>query len=615
MTRLSPPTIERNIQLLSREWPEIAHRLQTESSTDTVQLIPAKDGFLACRLSDSKQQVWIHSDRAPRQETLSPLRDFQPGEGELVIVWQSGLGYLASELCTLRANGPNWFRLIVVESRTTVFRASLQVTNYDGLLNSRSTYLLVGSDAEDRLLSLLKRFPWLLKNRVTVLPGSIPSTSFSSIRNSQFVIRNSSPSTLSTLEHIRTVVQELQDRSKEELTFLHTRLSPEASSHRVVVSAGLYPAHAQRLCEAFHCLGWEVVQRMEPSSLTRFVEDPDSFLDVCRDGFPGLVLSFGGKSDLSLEDLRQLRSRGVTVAAWFYDNPFRFPLPDEELSQLDEAFVFDRYYESFFRERGIRACATLPAAFGISPPPAPPPDSYLEEISFLGSTGIDRIVRFSHDLPPDDREVTNLSRETITRLLEMSSLELREEMERLAGYDGSDLSRLRLLVLEEFLSYRIRIRYLTGIADLPLGIYGDTNWGNPKAVGNLTSCYRGKGTRFPDETIELYRTSKINVNIFHAQCIDSVTTRVYDTLAAGGFLLSEYRPILEREFEIGKEFEIFHTPDELREKALHYLQNEKKREQIAQQGREKVLHSASYENRVFRLLEILKDRIGKRAES
>jgi len=401
-------------------------------------------------------------------------------------------------------------------------------------------------------------------------------------------------------------VQQLYDQSEKELASLRAKLSPDNSSHRVVVSAGLYPAHSKRLCEAFHNLGWEVVQRLEPSALTRFIEDPDSFLDVCRHGFPQLALSFGGKSDLSLEDLRQLRSRGATTAAWFYDNPFRFPLTEEELSALDAVFVFDKYYESFFRERGIRMCTTLPAAFGISPPPPPPANSYTEKISFLGSTGIDRIVRFSHDLPPDDRKITNLSKETITSLLNMSGPQLRKEMERLAGFEGTDLSRLRLLLLEEFLSYRIRIQFLTAIADLPLGIYGDTNWGNPKATGTLTSCYRGKGTRFPDETVELYRTSKINLNIFHAQCIDSVTTRVYDILAAGGFLLSEYRPILEREFEIGREMEIFRTPEELRKKAIYYLRNEKEREQIAQRGREKVLGAASYENRVHGLLDTLK---------
>jgi hypothetical protein len=446
----------------------------------------------------------------------------------------------------------------------------------------------VGPESEEQLMEFASRHPWLLRSGITLLPGS------------EF------PDSELELARIRDRIRTLECDATQKLASLQKQARPRGGRAKplAIVSAGLHPAHAERLCAAFPHHGWDVSKRLEPSVVTRFIEDQHSFLDICREGLPELVLSFGGKSDLSLEDLRQLRMRGVKLAAWFYDDPLRFPLADEDLSLLDVVFVFDRYYETFFTQRGAR-CHTLLAASGLVPPGDPVPGCYSEEALFLGSTGIDRVTRYARDDPSAAQEMARLSEQTILQLLETGGEERRRQIEKMAPYDGSMASRLRLLLLEEFLSYQMRIRFLSAIADLPLAIYGDSHWGNRQMVGSLSNCFRGRGTRFPDETAELYRTSKINVNVFHVQCVDSITTRVVDTLIVGGFVLSEYRPILERDFQIGKDLDVFHTPDELREKVRYYLEHDDERRRIAAHGQQTACASATYENRLSTLLETM----------
>ena len=587
MSRLAVEIIERNLRLLSSEWAPIAEKIQQEQNNKEARLIPSEEGGLGCRLINGVSEAWVHSSSNPIQEALLPLENFNPTENALVIIWQSGLGYMASELRNRRREGKTHFRLIVVETRNTAFRASLQVTDYYGLFNSRSTYFFAGSRSESDLMEFLKRYPWLLRDEVIVMPGS------------QFGDSDRE------LARIHNQIEELRRDSYRKIEALKQKTLNVSTIPHTVISAGLHPSHAEVLCEAFQSRHWTVSKRLEQSSVTRFIEDPESYLNVCEKGLPKLVLSFGGKSDLSLEDLRQLKKRNVKTAAWFYDNPFRFPISDEELSLISAVFVFDSYYENYFKKRGVPSCQTIPAAIGIVSHERTPPETYRENITFLGSTGIERVTFYSNNCPFESKKLSNLPKDIMDGLLEADGAKRHRYMEEIIEYDGSMHAMVKLLLLEEYIGYRLRIKFLSAIADLPLGIYGDQHWANQQAVGSLSTCFRGRGTHYPDETVDLYRTSKININIFHAQCVDSATTRIYDTLAVGGFVLSEYRPVLDREFKIGKDLDVFQTPEELREKVEYYLENDDQRRQIALHGQATVHEFAIYERRVDKILEYM----------
>jgi spore maturation protein CgeB len=164
--------------------------------------------------------------------------------------------------------------------------------------------------------------------------------------------------------------------------------------------------------------------------------------------------------------------------------------------------------------------------------------------------------------------------------------------------------RFKRLVLQLAAS-RLRISYLTAAQAFGLTIYGDGLWGKREYSGNLINSYAGRSLDYETETPDVYAASTINLNLFHPQIIEGVPMRVYDVLACGGFLLSQYRPVLEEQFTIGKDLDVFHNPHELAEKVDYYLQYEDERNAIAQHGQQTVLQHHTYSQRLQQIVEWL----------
>lgn len=64
----------------------------------------------------------------------------------------------------------------------------------------------------------------------------------------------------------------------------------------------------------------------------------------------------------------------------------------------------------------------------------------------------------------------------------------------------------------------------------------------------------------------------------------SWSARLYRTMCAGGFYLTTHTKDIETCFEIGKHLDTFKDEDEMVEKVLYWLQNDEKREQVAETG-------------------------------
>ena len=71
----------------------------------------------------------------------------------------------------------------------------------------------------------------------------------------------------------------------------------------------------------------------------------------------------------------------------------------------------------------------------------------------------------------------------------------------------------------------------------------------------------------------------------------------------GGFLLTEENDALAEHFAVGEELVTYRTLDELRRKALYYLNNPDKARSIAKRGHERVLQDHTIAQRVDTMLE------------
>lgn len=109
------------------------------------------------------------------------------------------------------------------------------------------------------------------------------------------------------------------------------------------------------------------------------------------------------------------------------------------------------------------------------------------------------------------------------------------------------------------------------------------------------------------EMPRVFHDSRINLNITLRTIKQGISLRVWDILACGGFLLTNYQPELEEFFEIGSDLVCYFSKEDMVDKILYYLEHEEERTEIARNGYEKVKAFHSYGCRVGEMLMVLKD--------
>jgi len=126
------------------------------------------------------------------------------------------------------------------------------------------------------------------------------------------------------------------------------------------------------------------------------------------------------------------------------------------------------------------------------------------------------------------------------------------------------------------------------------------------------------------EIPEIYRTSRISLNFSgagqnpsSARGVDKrqLKARTFEVPGAGGFLLTENAPGLERYFSIGREVVTFESPSELVEKVRYYLDNPSERNAIARAGHARTIAEHTYERRISEILEKLRSLKAKPIQS
>ncbi|MFA6450628.1 MAG: glycosyltransferase [bacterium] len=119
-------------------------------------------------------------------------------------------------------------------------------------------------------------------------------------------------------------------------------------------------------------------------------------------------------------------------------------------------------------------------------------------------------------------------------------------------------------------------------------------------------CIRGVADNESD-LAKVYNYSKVNINLTVDQGISSLNMRVFDCMACGGFLISDYKKDFDTLFDREKETVTFKTIDELPDLVGYYLTHEEERKEKAKLGRQRVLADHTYKNRVEFILETLEN--------
>jgi spore maturation protein CgeB len=115
----------------------------------------------------------------------------------------------------------------------------------------------------------------------------------------------------------------------------------------------------------------------------------------------------------------------------------------------------------------------------------------------------------------------------------------------------------------------------------------------PRCVGNIHKS-------------RVYCASKVNLDLRAGhQQINAISSRAFEVLCCGAFVLVEYRSDIERFFEIGRDLDIFHSVEEAAEKIEHYLEHEDERLEMARRGRERALREWTIDDMAARMMTVI----------
>ena len=108
---------------------------------------------------------------------------------------------------------------------------------------------------------------------------------------------------------------------------------------------------------------------------------------------------------------------------------------------------------------------------------------------------------------------------------------------------------------------------------------------------------------YGQEMIRIFNQAKI---VFNCSLNRDLNLRVFESLGCGSFLLTDHALNgLTDLFEDGKHLSIYHSDQELLDKAQYYLSHENEREEIAHCGHQEILAKHTYFHRIQTLLSSL----------
>ncbi len=182
-------------------------------------------------------------------------------------------------------------------------------------------------------------------------------------------------------------------------------------------------------------------------------------------------------------------------------------------------------------------------------------------------------------------------------------------LEAIPGVGGS-LDEYLLRAIDDYQSSINRLNYLEAVADCGLEIYGNIAWADAAIRSlKLLNAYQFREAQ-PQELKYIYRASKVLLNICHVQAQTAVPLRIFDIVGSGGFLLSEHRADLTRILKEDEECAVFHTPEELREKSVYYLEHDEARRTIAAAARKRIREEHMVSHRVNAMFETITAAVG-----
>ena len=314
-------------------------------------------------------------------------------------------------------------------------------------------------------------------------------------------------------------------------------------------------------------------------------------------------------------------ARGLPYISWTID-----PLPNSRLTLFDGtdpascmAFAHDLQTVHHLANQGIRASHLLLAAPANRRTPTADParlTPYRCDVSLVGSSRIDEMSALDRWLVVQGGDALSAAAmDWSKRLLglvgadpafcgmnSVGGVDALPDFLRDTSMRGADQDEL-ISLLDGVLSALYRQRGIGVLRD-----FGGTSsvWGDPGWT-DIHPHYRG-GADHGDELTLIYCASGINLDIPRLYQRQTITMRIFDILASGGFVLAERSDALEATFEEDRHLAYYDTQDALNDVIARWMNAPLARETIAKAGRQEVLEKHQIRHRIETILSSVQER-------
>lgn len=371
-------------------------------------------------------------------------------------------------------------------------------------------------------------------------------------------------------------------------------------------------------------LGYDVyTANLDISSVGFCEEDSKKIVAVLEEHEVDCVTSYDFSESIS----HACMSYGIPYISWVYDNPQKELYTHYALYPCNYIFVFDKIQLKRMKDIGIQNVYFMPLAIHgekIKHELKMQKKQYNCDVAFVGqlyrAENTERVVALS----------PSWVKEEVERCIDKCFMQWNDNAkmhgsisEHCAAYFDS-LEKVPIenkypLIKKEFyyeaavmsrmIAHRERVRILNGLAEkYDVRLY--TFDRNTQILSDKVQVRQG--IKHDAGISCVYRDAKINLNIT-LHCIESgACQRVFDVMASGGFMLSNYQKELEELFEVGKEIVLYHNEEELLSLVEYYLTHEKEREEIARNGQRKVLAYHNLSSRFQHIMKIVSEQESER---
>ncbi|MFV0349169.1 MAG: glycosyltransferase [Halodesulfovibrio sp.] len=384
------------------------------------------------------------------------------------------------------------------------------------------------------------------------------------------------------LQHLRSLTEQSRNADK---TAGRTILLP-GTEHGLLI---------RELTSAFEALGY-AVQVLDPATIT------SDLPRLLAQGTPALFFSVNAQGlDMFGERHHLLRAAGVPVAIWCVDTPWHIlsgckaPFWKEALLFVTDASFIPALQAAGAQNVHHLPLATDPALFapqGDAAPVAP-----LAPVVFVGRSEFPERRKYFSGIHPDGA-LQNIAQDMLLRgerpdyhwwAGQLGATDFWPDTPRTVGANATESTECwRTMCLQQ-------------AHPCGLTVIGDEGWKH-RLPGDTdlrppVDYYNGLA--------EIYRNTRISLNITGMLLPAGLTQRHFDVWAAGGLLLTDANPGMDIFPRHLADAVTFRRPAEISSKVNHLLANPHKAAQLKTLWRELILREHTYANRVQTVLSLV----------